>query len=106
MALLFSYGTLQDEKVQLSTFSRKLTGQTDELRGFEKSSIIIDGGTYATIRFNGSETSRVSGVVFEVTDAELARADEYEGDFHYKRVVVTLASGKQAWVYASTTSAA
>ena len=106
MPLLFSYGTLKDEKVQLSTFGRRLTGQRDELRGFEQSSIIIDGGTYATIKFNGNKTSRVAGVVFEVTDSELAKADEYEGDFYYKRIAVTLASGKRAWVYVSTTSAA
>jgi gamma-glutamylcyclotransferase (GGCT)/AIG2-like uncharacterized protein YtfP len=99
MPRLFSYGTLQDEKVQLSTFGRRLAGQKDEIRGFEQSSIIIDGGTYSTIKFNGNETSRVAGVVFEITDSELSRADEYEGDFFYKRVVVTLASGNQAWVY-------
>lgn len=99
MPLLFSYGTLQEEKVQLSTFGRRLTGQRDELRGFEQSSITIDGGTYATVKFNGSEKSRVAGMVFEIADSELASADEYEGDFYYKRVVVTLASGRQAWVY-------
>ena len=106
MPLLFSYGTLQRDDVQRSTFGRLLTGEKDELRGYEQSPIIIDGGTYATIKFNGSEKSRVSGVVFEISDSELARADEYEGDFYYKRIAVTLASGKRAWVYVSTTSAA
>jgi gamma-glutamylcyclotransferase (GGCT)/AIG2-like uncharacterized protein YtfP len=48
----------------------------------------------------------VAGVVFEISDSELARADEYEGDFYYKRSAVTLASGTKAWVYVSTTSAA
>lgn len=38
-------------------------------------------------------------MVFEVTDAELASADEYEAPFSYKRVAVVLASGRQAWVY-------
>jgi hypothetical protein len=37
MPLLFSYGTLQEEKVQLSTFGRRLGGQRDELLGFEPS---------------------------------------------------------------------
>jgi gamma-glutamylcyclotransferase (GGCT)/AIG2-like uncharacterized protein YtfP len=106
MPLLFSYGTLQRDDVQRSTFGRLLTGQKDELRGYEQLPIIIDGRTYATIRFNGSEASRVAGIVFEITDSELARADEYEGDFYYKRIAVTLASGKKAWVYVSTTSAA
>ena len=106
MPLLFSYGTLQRNDVQRSTFGRLLTGQKDELWGYEQLPILIDGGTYATIKFNGNETSRVAGVVFEITDAELTKADEYEGDFYYKRIAVTLASGKEAWVYVSTTSAA
>ena len=105
MPLLFSYGTLQRDDVQRSTFGRLLTGQKDELRGFEQSPVIIDGGTYATIQFNGNEESRVAGVVFEITESELARADEYEGDFYYKRIVVTLASGKEAWVYVTTSAA-
>jgi hypothetical protein len=37
-------------------------------------------------------------MVFEVTTAELAAADEYEVA-DYKRVSVRLKSGVQAWVY-------
>ncbi|MGH9961724.1 MAG: gamma-glutamylcyclotransferase, partial [Pyrinomonadaceae bacterium] len=37
MPLLFSYGTLQQESVQLSTFGRLLQGQGDALLGFEQS---------------------------------------------------------------------
>jgi hypothetical protein len=37
MPLLFSYGTLQQEDVQWSTFGRLLEGQRDELPGFERS---------------------------------------------------------------------
>jgi hypothetical protein len=37
--------------------------------------------------------------VLELTEAELARADRYE-PAGYTRVAATLASGKQAWVYA------
>jgi Gamma-glutamyl cyclotransferase, AIG2-like len=40
----------------------------------------------------------VTGTVFEITEAELARADQYE-IAAYKRVVAVLASGKQAWMY-------
>ena len=36
------------------------------------------------------------------TDAELAAADEYERPALYRRVEVTLASGRQAWVYVHT----
>ncbi len=42
MPLLFSYGTLQQENVQRSTFGRVIQGQRDELVGFEQSSIRIE----------------------------------------------------------------
>lgn len=114
MPLVFSYGTLQQEKVQLSTFGRLLQGQRDELLGFEPSSVRIEdphavathGKTHhANVTFNGRSDSRVSGTVFEITDAELAAADEYERVDAYKRIAATLASGKQAWVYVDARSA-
>lgn len=37
MPWLFSYGTLQQEAVQLATFGRLLEGGADELVGFEQS---------------------------------------------------------------------
>jgi gamma-glutamylcyclotransferase (GGCT)/AIG2-like uncharacterized protein YtfP len=54
---------------------------------------------YANVTFNGRDNSRVSGTVFEITDAELAAADRYEQVAEYKRVTAMLASGKRAWVY-------
>jgi hypothetical protein len=87
MALLFSYGTLQREAVQLSTFGRLLHGEPDELVGFEHSLLKIEdpefvatsGKAYHSIvRFNGDQNSRVSGTVFEVSESELARADQYD----------------------------
>jgi gamma-glutamylcyclotransferase (GGCT)/AIG2-like uncharacterized protein YtfP len=108
MALLFSYGTLQQEAVQMATFGRLLHGQPDQLVGFEQSLLKIDdpefvatsGRTHhAIVKFSGRDDSRVRGTVFEVSDAELASADQYE-PAGYKRVSTMLASGKQAWVYA------
>ncbi len=108
MPLLFSYGTLQQENVQLSTFGRRLNGQSDELVGCEQSLVRIEdpqvaatlGKTHhANVKFNGNEDSRVSGMMFEITDAELAGVDEYEAALLYKRVAARLASGRQAWVY-------
>ncbi len=107
MPLLFSYGTLQQENVQMALFGRLLEGQNDELLGFEQNVIKIeDSEVVATsgksdhviVRFNGNNDSRVSGTVFEITEAELASADRYEVA-EYKRVAAKLASGKQAWVY-------
>jgi gamma-glutamylcyclotransferase (GGCT)/AIG2-like uncharacterized protein YtfP len=108
MPLIFSYGTLQEENVQLSTFGRRLNGQRDELLRFEPSFVMIEdpqvvattGKTHhANVTFNGNDDSGVLGTVFEITDAELASVDEYEAAFLYKRVAAMLASGKQAWVY-------
>jgi len=107
MPWLFSYGTLQQEGVQLSTFGRLLNGNSDELIGYEQSLFEIEDPEFvatsgkshhAIVKFNGHVDSRVSGMVFEVTESELTQADEYE-PAGYKRVSTTLASGKQAWVY-------
>ena len=95
MSLLFSYGTLQQENVQLLTFGRRLNGQRDDLVGFEQSSVTH----HANVTFNGGDDSHVPGMVFEITDAELARVDTYEAAFLYERVAAMLASGRQAWVY-------
>jgi len=114
MLLHFSYGTLQQEDVQLSTFGRLLQGQRDELLGFEQSLVRIEdprvvatsGKTHhVNVTFNGRNDSRVSGTVYEITDAELAAADQYEQLAAYTRVAALLASGKQAWVYVNARTA-
>jgi len=108
MPLLFSYGTLREEAVQLSTFGRLLRGQPDDLVGFEQSSIEIQdpefvaasGKRYhAIVAFTGRPDSRVSGMVFEVSGDELAKADQYE-PAGYTRIRAKLASGRETWVYA------
>jgi gamma-glutamylcyclotransferase (GGCT)/AIG2-like uncharacterized protein YtfP len=113
MPLLFSYGTLQQRDVQLSTFGRLLQGDRDELPGFEESfvriqdpqTVAMSGKTHhANATFNGRQASRVSGTVFEITDDELAAADRYEQLAAYTRVAATLASGKEAWVYVHAAS--
>jgi len=112
MSLLFSYGTLQQEEVQLSTFGRLLKGQPDDLVGFEVAiftvqdpAFVAASGTpqHAIVKFNGRPESRVRGTVFEVTDAELAKSDAYEPR-GYTRIETTLASGKRAWVYSDAAS--
>ena len=108
MPVLFSYGTLQDEGVQRSTFGRRLQGVPDELVGFERSSLRVDDAAFvaasgksdhAIVRFTGRSDSRVSGTAFEVSEDELAKADRYE-PAGYRRISTRLASGKEAWVYA------
>jgi hypothetical protein len=109
MPFLFSYGTLQQEAVQRSTFGRLLQGEPDELVGFEQSIFEIDDPEFvaasgksghAIVRYTGRAESRVRGTVFEVTESELASADRYE-PAGYERVSALLASGRRAWVYAA-----
>lgn len=111
MPLLFSYGTLQKESVQLATFGRTLTGWPDELAYAARTQVPIEdpqrraalGMTYyVNVLFTGHRADRVAGMVLELTDAELAAADEYERSAEYVRVAATLASGRQAWVYVSS----
>lgn len=107
MPLLFSYGTLQDESMQSSLFGRRLVGRKDSLLGYEPVLARVEdpefartsGKTHhAILRPVLSDTARVEGIAFEVTDTELKLADKYEPVEH-KRVVARLVSGGQAWVY-------
>jgi gamma-glutamylcyclotransferase (GGCT)/AIG2-like uncharacterized protein YtfP len=108
MPALFSYGTLQEAGVQLATFGRRLDGRRDALVAFESSLVAIDdaevaarlGKTHhANVVANGDDASRVTGTVFDLTDAELASADVFEHEFAYVRINTTLESGTEAWVY-------
>ena len=103
---LFSYGTLQKEKVQLELFGRKLKGSRDILNGYKVAVIEIKDEEFleneqqyhliATL--TGNRSDHIEGMVFEVEEKELLSADEYEPP-EYKRVNVVLGSGKAAWVY-------
>ena len=89
MPLLFSYGTLQQEDVQRETFGRVLVGHADALTGFDLTR--SRDGRHANLAFTGRAESRVPGMVFEVTEAELVEADGYEHPDGYSRTQVTLA---------------
>ncbi len=112
MENLFSYGTLQLERVQLDTFGRKLEGSADILIGFQFSTLKIEDEAviassglteHPVLIYTNSILDRVEGTVFYITQDELLHADEYEVD-DYKRVEVILNSGKKAWVYISADS--
>ena len=107
MALLFSYGTLQYEKVQLETYGRKLKGEKDSILKFRLEQVEITDPivlSKSEERFHpiaiptGIDTDFVEGVVFEITEEELKATDEYEVA-DYKRVKASLQSGKTCWVY-------
>lgn len=104
---LFSYGTLQKDKVQLETFGRLLNGSKDTLRGYKLSSIKIEdpdvlSKSQQEIHLiaipSELETDAIDGVIFEITYEELLSADGYETDA-YKRVKAKFLSGREAWVY-------
>jgi gamma-glutamylcyclotransferase (GGCT)/AIG2-like uncharacterized protein YtfP len=104
---LFSYGTLQQENVQLATFGRLLKGAADALVGFKQELVeITDPDVLAKsgkrfhpiVSRSDNDADRVTGTVFEISAEELAAADRYEVD-DYERIAVTLASGAGAWVY-------
>lgn len=104
---LFSYGTLQQDNVQMASFGRLLVGRADAMPGFKKEMVEItdpdviakSGEKFHPIVVPSSDPAdSISGTVFEITETELAAADAYEVS-DYKRVETTLTSGTKAWVY-------
>ncbi|MFJ3841502.1 gamma-glutamylcyclotransferase family protein [Streptomyces sp. NPDC090054] len=105
--LLFSYGTLQSEQVQLARFGRLLEGSPDALPGYRTTyvkitdpDVIAASGTdlHPLVVPSAAETDVVDGSLFRITDSELAAADDYEVD-DYVRSEVVLRSGATAWAF-------
>lgn len=105
--LLFSYGTLRQREVQLATYGRELDGSPDALPGYHLSDVEIEDPHVVTLsgkavhtvaRATGDPADRIDGMVFELTEAELAATDKYEVDA-YRRVEVRLESGRAAFAY-------
>jgi len=104
---LFSYGTLQQREVQLAVFGRELEGCADVLTSYRLAKLeITDPVVIATIGLTfhwildetGDAADRIPGQALRITPADLAPADAYEAE-DYKRVLVTLESGRVAFVY-------
>ncbi|GAA1651093.1 hypothetical protein GCM10009806_19890 [Microbacterium flavum] len=105
--LLFTYGTLQYAEVQLDTFGRLLGGERDALPGYtidyvevadQRVADVSGMSVQPVLRATGNPLDKVTGTVLQVSAAELDAADEYEVSL-YRRVAVTLTSGRDAWVY-------
>lgn len=112
MPYLFSYGTLQKEQVQLETFGRILQGEKDSLSGFKLDMLEItdpevlrkSGQKYhPVLEFSGNTDDEIEGILFEVTDAEILQADEYEVD-DYKRIETVFKSGNRGFIYVAASS--
>ncbi|MFF3013497.1 gamma-glutamylcyclotransferase family protein [Streptomyces sp. NPDC057939] len=105
--LLFSYGTLQSEQVQLARFGRLLEGSPDALPGYRTTyvkitdpDVIAASGSdlHPLVVPSTADADAVDGTLFRITDSELAAADDYEVD-DYARSEVTLRSGATAWAF-------
>lgn len=104
---LFSYGTLQQDDVQLALFERRLQGRPDALPGFRRTVVrIMEADVVAAsgsevhpiVVRTGDGSGEVPGTLFEITAEELAHADAYETS-DYRRIEARLKSGVSAWVY-------
>ena len=109
MQLLFSYGTLQLENVQLANFGRKLIGSKDSLPLYVVGKLRItdqrvlgESGKefHPILKYTGKSCDEVSGTVFELSSEEIAAADDYEVA-DYQRVRARLKSGRSCWIYAA-----
>lgn len=99
MKKVFTYGTLQNPKVQFELFGRELKGSQDKLNGFKKESILISRQKYPILTPAQNEKQAIiEGVCYEMTPEDIVNCDAYEG-MDYKRIKVTLSSGTKAWVY-------
>ncbi|MCI3935687.1 gamma-glutamylcyclotransferase [Chryseobacterium aahli] len=107
MPHLFSYGTLQKEQVQLETFGRSLKGEHDILIGYRLKMLEITDPEvlrksnqkyHPILEFSGNTEDEVKGALFEVSEEEILKADEYEVD-DYKRIETVFKSGKKGFIY-------
>lgn len=107
MPRLFSYGTLRQPEVQLATYARLLDGKPDVLTRYRLGPLAISdpevvrlsGKAVHTIAcFTGDSADRIAGILFEISEEELAASDAYEVDA-YARAEVRLESGVPAFAY-------
>ena len=107
MELLFSYGTLQYPKVQMSSFGRLLAGKKVKLLGYKLESVEIKDPKVLELsneKFHpmaihtGNPDDFIEGMIFEITKEELAQSDKYEVE-DYKRVLEKFSNSCNAWVY-------
>ena len=107
MPYLFSYGTLQKEKVQIETFGRILKGTEEILSNYSLKKVEITDlevlrksgeKFHPIVEYSDNENDKIQGTLFEVTDLEIKNADKYEVD-DYKRIEVTFESGNKGFIY-------
>lgn len=108
---LFSYGTLRQDEVQIRCFGRLLNGRPDALAGYVIEEVTISDpevvaasgkAVHPVLRpAKAGSGELVDGMALEITGAELLMADAYE-TADYRRILLPLVSGLEAWVYVSS----
>ncbi len=107
MPYLFSYGTLQKERVQIETFGRILEGDQDILAGYRLEMLEIKDPEvlkkssqkfHPVLILSGNPEDEITGILLELTDEEILQADEYEVD-DYQRIETGFESGRSGFVY-------
>lgn len=107
MPLLFSYGTLRLPRVQHELFGRDIVESPDVLLGFRVSKVSIaddrivrlsGAAEHPMLQASGRPGDRVDGALLDLTEHELATADDYETAL-YRRISVVTATGRAAFVY-------
>jgi gamma-glutamylcyclotransferase (GGCT)/AIG2-like uncharacterized protein YtfP len=107
---IFSYGTLQDPKVQAQVLNRQVESWPDSLSQYELGVITITDASvlaisqqqqHPIIHYSGKAEDKVKGVVLKITEAELLNFDKYETS-DYQRVSVCLDSGVTCFAYVAS----
>ena len=104
---LFSYGTLRHREVQLTIFGHAVEGRPDALSGYSMSAVRLTDATviaasgtaeHIIVKRTDNPRDEVPGMVLRINQTDLAAADAYE-PAEYKRALVRLRSGIEAYVY-------
>ncbi len=102
MEYIFSYGTLQSKEIQMQVFNKLLVGTSDDIMGYKLKDLKIEEEFGMTDYFvaipSENPNDSINGIAFAVSNIDLAKADLFESN-SYKRVQITLHSGKIAWIY-------
>jgi len=93
--LIFVYGSLLDSRQRDFILKRKVSGDSDVLMNYMKMPHPVFK-IYPTIK--PKEGKKVLGETFKVSDKDITRLDTYETSY-YKKIEVTLSSGKKALAY-------
>lgn len=95
-AYLFSYGTLQEDHIQLMLFGEVLQTQVDSIEGY-----VTLNDYFGYPRIVEFERGIVYGKVLEIDEVDFPIVDRYESGAYEKKIVET-SKGRQVYVYFPT----